>query len=96
MCALARLRMIGNKPYHGFGQLAVGYHKIESFRLVKNKFADKESDKNQKTILVELEDQVLFLPQYFMNAINESEIDELNSADEVHYLYYGGKRENKK
>lgn len=44
MCALARLRLIGNKPYRGFAQLSVGHHKIESFSLVKNKYADKESD----------------------------------------------------
>lgn len=98
MSAIAKLRSIGgsSKSYNGFTRLSIGYHKIESFRLVKNKHAKKNSDDNQKSILVELEKEVLFLPQYFMNVLDQDDLSNLNSADEINYLYFGGKRENNK
>lgn len=68
--------------------------KILCFQFVKNKFA-RDGD-NQKTILVELEDEVIFLPQYFMDALDNDDIDNLNSFDEIHYLYFGGQREENK
>lgn len=96
MNALAKLRNIGeSKPYQGFAKLNIGYHKIVCFRLVPNKFA-KENNRDEKSILVELEEEVLFLPQYFMNVLNKDDINELNSVDEIHYLYFGGKREANK
>lgn len=94
MSALAKLRMVGaSKPYLGFTKLSVGYHKIACFRLVKNKFS-KKSDGDEKTILVELEHEIIFLPKYFMDVLDHDDIKNLNCADEVHYLYFGGKREN--
>lgn len=74
MRAIAKLRMIGSgsKPYLGFSKLSVGYHKIECFRLVKNKFAKKNTTGDEeKSILVELEDQVIILPQYFLSVLDK-------------------------
>lgn len=98
MDALTKIQMIGvSKPYRGFTNLAVGYHKIARFRLVKNKFVNKnakESDK--KSILVELDEEVVFLPQYYRDVLSEDDIINLNSAQESMYLYFGGRRENSK
>lgn len=51
------------------------------FRAVKNKFG-KKRDGSQKSILIELNDQVLFLPQYFSQKINDEDIRQLNAAIE--------------
>lgn len=81
-----------SKPYYGFAKLTVGYHKINVFRVVKNKFGNK-GEKTGKSILVELKNEVIFLPQYFLGKINEEDIKELNSCDENMYLYFGGRSE---
>lgn len=83
-----------NKPYYGFTKISIGYHEIQSFRSVKNKFG-KKSEGSEKSILIELEDQVLFLPQYFWQKINETDIQALNKCiedGEQIYLYFGGKQ----
>lgn len=77
------------KPYHGFGKLAVGFYQIECFRMVKNKFV-KKGETNKKSILIELADQILFLPQYFSQKLKESDINELNDSDDEIYLHFGG------
>lgn len=84
-----------NKPYRGFSKLAVGYHEIVNFRTVKNKFAKNKSDA-AKTILVELEKEVVFLPSYFWQKINEKDIVDLNAMIDgggMVYLYFGGRQE---
>lgn len=83
-----------NKPYHGFTKLSIGYHQISSFRSVKNKFGKKGV--SGKSILVELNDQIIFLPQYFWQKLNENDLQELNSCIEKGenlYLFFGGKQE---
>lgn len=80
------------KPYNGFSVLSKGYHEIIFFRLVKNKYGDEGG----KTILVELKNEVLFLPQYFTSLLNEEDIDNLNKCNETMYLYFGGKKEKSK
>lgn len=96
MNALKKLEELKpNKPYHGFAKLSVGFHQIERFRIVKNKFFKKGDDSN-KSILVELKDEVLFLPQYFWQKLNDEDICELNSSININdnvYLYFGGKDE---
>lgn len=97
--AISKIQMVGtSKPYHGFSKLSKGYHEITRFRLVKSKYSkNSESDESGsgKSILVELRREILFLPQYFMQNLTESDIIELNSADEVQYLYFGGERNTK-
>lgn len=84
-----------NKPYKGFSKLEVAYHEIVNFRTVKNKFAKTKSDPS-KTILVELEKEVVFLPSYFWQKINEKDMADLNAMIEQGikvYLYSGGRQE---
>lgn len=85
-----------NKPYNGFGKLCIGFHLIISFRFVKNKFG-KKGDGSNKSILVELKDEVLFLPQYFCQKLSKEDIRVLNSSIESKenvYLFFGGKQES--
>lgn len=87
-----------NKDYRGFAKLSIGFHKIEQFRIVKNKFG-KKTEGTEKSILIELEDEVLFLPQYFREKLDEEDIRKLNATIESKenvYLYFGGKLEEKR
>lgn len=94
MSAFAKLQSVNSaKPYYGFTKLTIGYYEIKNFKLVKNKFGQKGS--NEKTLLIELDDQVLFLPRYFAENINEKDVISLNTDDETKYLHFGGQRENK-
>lgn len=99
MGVFKKLQSVGasNKPYIGFTKLKIGYHSIHRFRLVKNKFASKD-DKDAKSILAELENQVVFLPNYFFEILDADDIKELTSgeSDEQMYLYFGGRREQNK
>lgn len=85
------LRKLQEKPYHGFSELSIGFHPIEQFRAVKNKFA-KDDEKESKSILVELADQVVFLPKHIGDKLTETDLDELNSFKEAVFLHFGGKR----
>lgn len=80
------------KPYNGFSKLSLGFHEIFSFRTVKNKFA-KRGEKGSKTIVAELEKEILFLPQYFSETISEEDIERLNTCNEKLFLYFKGQCE---
>lgn len=87
-----------NKPYRGFGKLTIGYHEIKDFRIVKNKFA-KKNDPIAKSVLIELSEEVLFLPQHFSKLLNEDAVQQLNSTiknGESVYIYFGGKEQKSK
>lgn len=94
MNALKKLEEVNpSKLYNGFAKLTIGFHKIECFRVVKNKFG-KKSDGTGKSIMIELKDQILFLPQYFWQKIDEEDINELNScinSNKNVYLHFNGK-----
>lgn len=86
-----------NKPYYGFAKLSKGWHEIECFRIVKNKYG-KKTDGTNKSILVELQEQVLFLPQFFRLKLTDNDIQELNeniNSNKKIYLYFGGRRGEK-
>lgn len=84
-----------SKPYLGFAKLAKGNHKVIDFRIVKNKFG-KKNEGTGKSILVELEDQILFLPQHFTRTLKEADIMELNDSSEIIYLHFNGQIEGGK
>lgn len=96
MDVLKKLEAVNpNKPYLGFAKLKNGFHEIVCFRITKNKFG-KKTDGSNKSILVELLQEVLFLPQYFWSKLTEADINVLNSCIENGskvYLYFGGKHE---
>lgn len=94
MDILKKLKHINsNKPYNGLTLLTEGYHQIICFRFVKSKFTKKDGEEDGKSILVELEREVIFLPQYFNASLNEDDIDALNKSSEKIYLYFGGRKE---
>lgn len=97
--AMDMLTGIQNKPYLGFASLAPGNYEIKKFRIVKNKLfkADAEKPALKMTLLVELEDQVLFMPEYIScNFVeNEAKVAELNSDGMKKFLFFGGKRGNR-
>lgn len=99
MNALKKLQEVApNKPYLGFAKLSLGFHQIFNFRSVKNKFG-KKGEGSAKSIMVELDEQVLFLPQYFSQKINEEDMSELNAGIEKNesvYIYFGGRDEKSK
>lgn len=85
------------KPYNGFSKLSLGNHEIVKFRLVKNKMYNKRNANSMKqVILVELMDEVLFLPEYFAVPFDNdaSKVDSLNNDGVKKFLCFDGKREN--
>lgn len=85
------------KPYFGFTKLAHGNYEIVKFRLVKNKLYKPDNGKLPRILLVELEDQILFLPEYFARRFkdDDSKVDELNNDGVKKFLHFGGSRPNK-
>lgn len=76
------------KPYFGLPKLTLGYHEVISFRETHGKYG--------KSVVVELKDQVIFLPQYLVQQLNSKDIEDLNNSEETVFLYFGGKHEEKK
>lgn len=94
MSALLKLQEASDmKPYNGFSKLSRGHHEILRFRMVKNKYSKKDDCKH--SIIVELENEIVFLPKYFAVALKESDIEELNTDGQKKYLFFGGKRDEK-
>lgn len=81
-----------------FSKLARGHYEVECFRFVKNKFykPDSADPGVKRSLLVELKDQVLFLPKYFAERLRDSDekLMELNSGEKK-FLFYDGKRDDK-
>lgn len=89
-----------SKPYRGFTELPHGKYRIVRFKLVKNKFAkgdkgSEDSPRSSTAVMVELEDQVLFLPQHLARRFQENpgSMREINTSDITFYLYFGGMRD---
>lgn len=82
------------KPYKGFSELEHGTYEILNFRWVKNKLYKEDGDLPKRSLLIELEDQVLFLPAYITAKIGYSDekVDEMNADPRKKYLYFGGRR----
>lgn len=98
------LKSIGDgKPYNGFAKLKIGNYEILNFRLVNNKMYKEKKEGEEKNnilkriLMVELKDQVLFLPQYFARQFNDDDekIDELNNDGIKKFLFFGGARPNR-
>lgn len=86
-----------SKPYYGFADLQVGNYEIISFKFVQNKWYDSEKKNSLKRILmVELSDQVLFLPAIFAKNFNDDDavLEAVNNDKIKRFLCYRGK--NKK
>lgn len=87
------------KPYHGFASLQPGKYKIIKFSMVANRFAANhpEDSANKTTIKAELEDQILYLPNYLTEKMKEDPemVNQINNSGIQFYLhFYGKKTEN--
>lgn len=94
------------KPYKGFKSLARGKHRIFLFKLVENNFNKNKkfkSNKNKReadpdvsnySILVELEKEVLFLPQHIGKKFKDDPevVKAINESGIAYYLHFGGMR----
>lgn len=80
-----------NKPYYGFKQLAEGYHEIVAFKLVKNKYHKTERGAESRALMVELVDQVLFLPQWMSRDFikHPKKVDKLNNDGKMLLCFNG-------
>lgn len=76
------------KPYRGYPKLNLGFHEIHNFRESTGKYG--------KSIIVELNDQIVFLPSFIGEKIEEADITALNACKEKLFLFFGGRHEFKK
>lgn len=84
MNALKKLKQAeSSKAYNGLPKLALGYHAIDTFRISNGKFG--------RSIIAELENEIIFLPKFLSEKLNDKDVDELNSSKEQLYLYFGGR-----
>lgn len=72
-----------SKPYHGLPKLPVGYHEIVCFRESVGKFG--------RSVIAELDKQIIFLPKNMAEKLDENDIATLNSSAEKLFLFFGGK-----
>lgn len=72
-----------SKAYNGLPKLALGYHAIDSFRVSTGKFG--------RSVIAELKTEIIFLPKFLSEKLNDADVDELNSFKEQLYLYFGGR-----
>lgn len=79
-----------SKPYNGLPKLAIGNHKIVHLRESHGKFG--------RSVIVELQTEIIFLPSYISGKLNETDIDKLNDLNKKDqlFLFFGGKQKNKK
>lgn len=90
--------VFSGKPYYGFSTLPHGNYKIEKIKVVSNKHY-KANDRRsfQQSLMVEIADQVLFLPNYFTASfvgedglVVDEKIAEVNASNL--FMYFGGAR----
>lgn len=70
------------KPYHGLTKLPKGYHLVLVFRESIGQFG--------RSIIAELEDEIIFLPKYLIGRLTEQDVNDLNACNEKMYLFFGG------
>lgn len=84
MNALKKLQQVeASKPYNGLPKLAPGYYAIDCFRVSTGKFG--------RSVIAELKTEIIFLPKFLSEKLNDEDVDELNSSKEQMYLYFGGR-----
>lgn len=89
MNVLKKLNQIeSNKPYNGLPKLALGYHEVDCFRVSNGKFG--------RSVVAELEKEIIFLPQFISEKLNEKDIEELNDCEEPLYIHFGGLHKTKR
>lgn len=90
-------QFLDGKPYKGFGELEIGEYEIVLFRFVRNKFFDPTvANSLRRVLVVELDDQILFLPSYMAVNFRDDDklLEALNNDGVKRFLCFGGRREN--
>lgn len=77
-----------DKPYHGLPKLKRGYHEIYSFRESTGRYG--------RGVIAELKDEIIFLPQYMVEKLDEEDIRGLNDSPEKLFLFFNGRHPTKK
>lgn len=83
------------KPYYGFKNLQPGNYEILSFRFVHNQYHDASNERSpRRIVLIELEEQVLFLPPYMALKLRDDDdiLEGYNNDGIKRYLCFGGRR----
>lgn len=89
MNALKKLNSYGDdKPYLGLPQLKQGYHEVYSFRESTGRYG--------RSVIAELKDEIIYLPQYMGEKLDQEDIRELNDSTEKLFLFFGGRHQKKK
>lgn len=81
------------KPYYGFTNLEIGNYEIFDFKFVKNRFAVNDPNVPPRIVLVELADQVLFLPTYITIKFDDDDtlLEAINNDGIRRFLCFKGK-----
>lgn len=89
MNVLKKLNQVeSDKPYQGLPNLKLGYHEIFLFRESHGKYG--------RSVIAELQYEIIFLPQYLAVKLDQKDIEELNECDEKIFLFFGGLDKKKK
>lgn len=89
MNALKKLKSINiEKPYHGLPNLTPGYHEVYAFRESTGRYG--------RGIIVELKNEIIFLPQFMVEKLDQEDVRELNDSNERLFLFFGGRHAAKK
>lgn len=76
MNVLKRLsQKVSDKPYHGFTKLPLRYHEIVCFRESEEKYG--------QNLIAELKHELIYLPQYIVEKLDNNDIDQLNQCEET-------------
>ena len=74
------------KPYKPW-PISHGFHKIFGFRVRDGMYG--------RSVIAELENEIVYLPQYLSRKLSDEDVDSLNTCEEPIYLYFGGKNKEK-
>lgn len=88
MNVLKKLNSVNDdKPYHGLPTLKQGYHEVFSFRESNGRYG--------RSVIAELKNEIIYLPQYMVEKIDQDDIRELNDSSEKLFIFFGGRHSTK-
>lgn len=79
---------VSDKPYHGLPKLPRGYHDIVCFHETSGKYG--------KSVIAELQHELIYLPSYIVEKLSSDDIVDLNQCEENLYLFFGGRKKKNK
>ena len=84
-----------SKPNTGFSQLEIGDHEILKFYFVRNRWYDGLPGSVRRILMIELQDQVLFLPANYAKKFNDSDkmLQAVNDDSTKRFIRFAGKND---